>query len=153
MDDPKRELQRIFEFVVKHGPKLHWANRDIKKFLTWAWNGKHLVTLYDGFHDKKRIAAIAVVWQTDHPENKYESFGNYDEREGDYLHVYGTIVHPEYRQRECLPMLLATALIEYPKVTKVFWNHHGRKKNTLVITTINNLGRRLACHGVKVNHS
>lgn len=153
MNDIKREFQRVFEFVVKHGPKLHWCNRDIKKFLTWAWNGRHLITLYDGFYDKKRIAAIAIVWQTDHPENRYESFGEYDAREGDYLHVYGCIVHPEYRSRNCFPMLLATALIEYPNVTKIFWNRHAREKSGLRITSIDNLGRRLACRGAKINHN
>lgn len=143
MIDLDREFQRTFEFVVKHGPKLHWGNRDIKKFLRWAWNGKHLVTVYDGYYDKRRIAAIAIVWQSDHPENRYESFGAYDEKEGEYLHVYGVIVHPEYRKRNCLAMLLCTSLIEYPSVSKVCWNHHGRLKQGLRIVDINTLSKEL----------
>ena len=143
MSDLKREFQRVFEFLVKHGPKLHWGNRDIKKFLTWAWNHKHLVIIYDGYFDKRRIAAIGICWQTDHPENKYKDFGDYDVKEGDYLHIFGVVVHPEYRKRNCLAMLLCTALTEYPTVTKICWNTHARGRNSLRITTIDTLGREL----------
>lgn len=143
MTDIKKEFQRVFEFVVKHGPKINWPNRSIKNFLIWAWDNKHLQILYDGQGDSKRIAAVAIVWQQDHPENVYENFENYDDKEGDYLSVYGVIVHPEYRHRGCLLMLLIMSLAEYPKVKKVFWNTHARGKTGLRITDITTLGREL----------
>lgn len=143
MIDTKREFQRVFEFIVKHGPKMKMPNKDIKQFLIWAWEKSHLIVLYDGYFDTKRIAAIAICWQTDHPENKYENLQEYDLNEGDYLSVYGVVVHPEYRHKGCLLMLFVRALGEYPSVKKIFWNHHSRKGNGLKIMDVTTFGEQL----------
>jgi hypothetical protein len=149
MIDLKKEFQRVFEFTVKHGPKIVWNNKDIKKFLLWAWENKHLIIIYDGYGINRRIAAMAIVFQTDHPENKYENFETYDENQGEYLSVYGVIVHPQYQHKGCLLLLFIKAISIYPSVTKIFWNSHSRGSNKLRITEINTLGKEL----LKWHHS
>lgn len=149
MIDIKREFQRVFEFLVKHGPKISWNNKDIKKFLVWAWDNEHLIVIYDGYGTNRRICAIAIVWQTDHPENRYDNFAQYDLNDGEYLGVYGVVVHPEYRFKGCLLMLLIRALGKYPDVKKVFWSNHSRSNKGLKITTIETLGKEL----LKWHHS
>ena len=149
--DIKKEFQRVFEFVVKHGPKQERTNAEIKKFLLWAWERKHLLVLYDGFFEARRIAAIAICWQTDHPENKYQNLSTYDLNEGEYLSVYGVVVHPEYRDKGCLLMLLIQAMGQYPEAKKIFFNKHGRGAIGLRIMDINQFANRLLKGAEKAN--
>lgn len=142
--DIHQEFQRVFEFVVKHGVRNpQWTNVTTKRFLRWAWDRKHLLIIYDGTGAARRIAAAAMVWRTDHPENRYEDFSDYNTSYGDYLHVYQVIVHPEYRRQGCLIMLLTLALSENPGITRIFWNSHGRMNNHLRIVDIHTLGKEL----------
>ncbi len=150
MMDIRREFQRTFEFVVKHG--VHnpsWDNATLKRFLRWSWENHHLLVVYDGTGAARRIAAAAIVWRTDHPENRYDDWSSEHTRIGDYLHVYQAIVHPEYRRKGCLILLLTLALSENPGVTRVFWNSHSRTKDYLRITDIMTLGRELLKHDYK----
>lgn len=143
MTDIKKEFQRCFEFVVKHGVNSGWTNVKLKEFLRWAWANKHLNIVYDGPEDSKRIAAVGIAWQTDHPENRYRDFSPENTQYGEYLSVFHVIIHPEYRNQGCMLLLLAMALQEHPGVRKVFWNSHARGKETLRIVDINTLGKEL----------
>lgn len=144
MTDIKREFQRVFEFVVKHGVhNPNWTNQDTKRFLRWAWAEKHLLVVYDGVGEFRRVVAAAIVWRTDHPENRYVDFSHENTKVGDYLHVYQTIVHPEFRRKGCLLLLLAMAVNENPGVTRIFWNSHGRRNFRLRLTDISTLGKEL----------
>lgn len=144
MADIHKEFQRVFEFFVKHGVKnAVMTNSDRKRLLRWSWDKRHLLVIYDGVGDHRRIAAAGIAWRTDHPENSYRDFSDEATNMGDYLHVYQVAVHPEYRRRGSLLLLLALALQEHPGVKKVFWNSHSRGQNTLRITTVDILGREL----------
>lgn len=152
MTDIRREFQRCFEFVVKHGVQNPaWTNSDMKRFLRWAWVKKHLLLVYDGEGDRRRIVAAAVAWRTDHPENRYDDFTDSNTNEGPYLHVYQAIVHPEFRKRGCLLLLLAMAIQEHRGVTRIFWNSHSRKRNYLRIVDIDTLGKELLKWDYQVN--
>lgn len=144
MNDIRREFQRVFEFVVKHGvSNSAWTNADTKRFLRWAWANKHLLIVHDGEGDSRRIVAAAVCWQTDHPENRYRDFSFDNTARGEYLSVYQVIVHPEFRSRGCMLLLLAMACQEHPGVRKAFWNSHSRGRNYLRIIDIQTLGKEL----------
>lgn len=145
MRDIRQEFQRVFEFVVKHG--VHnpsWTNATTKRFLRWAWDKRRLLVIYDGEGPARRIAAAAVVWRTDHPENRYDDYSDSNVMTGDYLSVYQVIVHPQYRRRGCLILLLTLAISENPGVTRIFWNSHGRNHRHLRITDIATLGKELS---------
>lgn len=144
MADIHKEFQRVFEFFVKHGvqnPLLTNAQR--KRFLRWAWDKRHLLVVYDGAGEHRRIAGAAIVWRTDHPENSYRDFSDEATNQGDYLHVYHAVVHPEYRRQGCLLLLLALAVQEHPGARKIFWNSHSRGRDFLRITDIQTLGKEL----------
>lgn len=145
MADIRTEFHRLFTFCVKHGPKLPWPNRDIKKFLIWAWDMKHLFVVYDGEGNNRRICAAAIAWRTDHPENRFDSLINAETNQGDYLNVYMVIVHPEYRRKGCMLLLLAMTLEQYKGIKRIFWNSNRRNPdiNRLRIIDTNTLGREL----------
>lgn len=144
MTDTRKEFQRVFEFVVKHGVhNPNWTNADTKRFLRWSWENRHLLVIYDGTGPARRVSAAAIVWRTDHPENRYEDFTPGNTQVGDYLHVYHVIVHPEYRRRGCLILLLTLAVSENPGVRRIFWNSHSRGCNRLQLTDIITLGKEL----------
>lgn len=145
MTDIKREFQRVFEFVVKHGVHNphNWTNAQTKQFLRWAWANKHLLIVYDGQGDSRRISACGMAWQTDHPENRYKDFSPQNTSRGEYLSIYHVIVHPEYKRTGCMLLLLALAIDSHPGVKKAFWNCHSRTNNYLRIIDINTLGKYL----------
>lgn len=143
MNDIKREFQRVFEFTVKHGVNSGWTNAKLKEFLRWAWANHHLLVVYDGEGESRRIAAIGIAWQTDHPENRYRDFSPENTAYGEYLSIFHVIIHPEYRRKGCMLLLLAMAIQEHPGVRKAFWNAHSRGKESLRIMDITTLGREL----------
>lgn len=141
MNDKKRELQRIFEFVVKHnGGNIPWTNSAIKKFLRWALFYKKLFVIYDGM----RIAAIAVCWRTTHPENDYEDLSLSKTEKGDFMHVYRVIVHPEYRGRGLLFMLYTMALLRFRGVRTIYWEQRRGDKTRLIIQPVERMLQELA---------
>lgn len=143
----KKEFQRVFEFIVKHGvANAAWTNNSIKRFLRWAWYYERIFVVYDGFGASRRIAAVAVAWRQDHPDDSYKDMSIEGTEYGEYLHIYQVIVHPEYRSAGCFSMLLALALQRYPGTSKAFWTSHARgssRKGRMIITDINTLAQEL----------
>ena len=138
----KKDFQRIFEFVVKHkGAAITGkaTNAQIKRLLRWAWFHKMLIIL---FHDR-RIAAVAVCWRTDHPENNYQDMTFANTEFGDYISVYCVIVHPDYRGRGMMLPLLGLAMKRFDGANKIFWTIHARGSTRIKITTTEKLSREL----------
>jgi len=129
----KKEFQRVFQFVVKHkDSNMNWTNKDIRKFLRWAWYYKRLFIIYDN----RRIAAIGIMWRTDHPENA-SGYLSFERTEfGDYLYVYQVLVHPNYKMRGLLFQLLYEAKKRYNGVKRAFWKD---RKGRLRIIEVNRL--------------
>lgn len=126
--DLQKELQRIFEFVVKHnGGSLDWANKDIRNFIRWAMYYKRLFIVWGpASAGTKRIVAVGVAWRSVEPDCSYSTFDAETLETGDWLHVFRVILHPEYRDRGVMFQLLSMALHRYPRVTHAYWQTHAR---------------------------
>ena len=142
----QRDLQKIFEFIVKNGPDLvsRWKNSDIRNFIRWALYYRKLFIVWAPAGAGQRIAAVGVAWRT-------ESIGvqdaplTFENTEfGDNLYVYQTIVHPDFAHTGALFQLLSLALWRYPGVEKVFWFPDSRKGQELVQISVQSLLKRLA---------
>ena len=138
----KRELQRIFEFIVKHnGGNIEWENKITKKLIRWALFYKKLFIVYDG----TRIAGLAVAWRTSHPENSYEDLSLDKTERGDFMHVYRVIVHPEYKSQGLMFQLFIMGLIRFRGVKTVFWEQRIRNgKSRMIIQPVERVLDELA---------
>jgi hypothetical protein len=137
MTDCKKELQRVFEFVVKHNSgNIPWENKITKKLIKWSLFYKKIFIVYDG----PRIAALAFAWRTSHPENSYEDLSLDKTESGDYMHVFRVIIHPEYRKEGYMFQLFVMGLIRFRGVKTVFWEKRTKNgKSRMVIVPVEKL--------------
>lgn len=138
----KKEFQRVFEFIVKHNSgNIPWENRVTKKLIRWALFYKKLFIVYDG----ARIAGLGFAWRTTHPENSYKDLSLDRTENGDFLHVYRVIIHPDYRYQGIMFQLLVMAMIRFRGAKTMFWEQRARgDKTRLIIQPVEKVLHELA---------
>lgn len=129
--DTEKELQRMFDFVVKHkDASLDWPSADIRKFLRWAAYYRRLFVIRaDVKGGGKRIVALGTAWRTESPTPNVQNL-DFDHTEfGNYLFIHQVIVHPDFYHTGIMFQLLSMALWRYPEVHTAFWvSEHSPSK-------------------------
>lgn len=145
MTDIQRDLQKIFEFIVKNkGETIAWKNSDIRNFIRWALYYRKLFIVWAPAGQGQRIAALGVAWRTEKVEPQTQTLTFENTEFGDNLFIYQVIVHPDFANTGTLFQLLSMALWRYPGVERVFWfSEHHRSKKLITIST-NKLLAKLA---------
>lgn len=139
----KKEFNRLFKFIVKHGPNLvRGDNNYIKRFLKWAWSEKRIFIINEG----NQIIAVLIAWRTPEVVNKFERLDLDTTENGNYLYISQCLIHPDHKHKGYLLPLLIQALYRYDGVDNVFW--HDRRGKHKIINTDRLLNR--LCIGV--NH-
>lgn len=145
MNDLQRDLQRIFEFIVKNRKNtLEWKNSEIKNFIRWALYFRKLFIVWAPAGTGQRIAALGIAWRTEAvgPQTQPLTFENTEF--GNNLYVYQVIVHPDFAHVGSLFQLFSLALWRYPGVNNVFWFPDSRKKSGPVQLSVQRLLKTLA---------
>lgn len=144
--NPAGDLQKIFEFVVKHrGSSLTQDNAAIRSFLRWAAYYRRLFIVWSDVRGGgRRIAAVAVAWRTVGLRPSEDELNIENTEYGDNLYVYQVIVHPDFRHTGVLFQLLSLALWRYQGVVRAYWysEHHGGSKTRIL--PIAHLAKKLA---------
>ena len=139
-DEIKRDLQKVFEFVVKNrGKTLGWDNADIRKFIRWAVHYRKLFLVYAPAGTGQRIVALGVAWRTESigPIANELTFENTEF--GNNLYVFQTIIHQDFERAGMMFQLLSLALLRYPGVENVFWHSEHHSTGKIVKISVNRL--------------
>lgn len=137
MTATEKELQRIFEFVVKHrGETIDWKSGDIRRFLKWAIYYRRLFIIHaDVKGGGRRIAAVGIAWRTENPTPNLAQLDVEHTEFGDYLFVYQVIVHPDFQHAGTMFQLLSMALVRFPGVHTAYWvSEHSPSKRVRSIS-------------------
>ena len=135
MTDPTKELQRIFEFVVKHkADTMDWPSPVIRRFLKWAAYYRRLFIVHADTKDGgRRIIAVGTAWRTESLSPNLDKLDFEHTEFGNYLFIHQCIVHPEFRNAGVLFQMLCLGLQRYPECHTAYWNDSSCKTRVVPI--------------------
>lgn len=139
------DLQKIFEFVVKHrGNTLTYSNSDIRAFLRWAAHYRRLFIVWADVKGGRRIAAVGVAWRTERIAPNISDLSLEATEHGDNLFVYQVVVHPDFRHTGVMFQLLSLALWRYAGVHRAYWISEHHQRSRVRVLPIPRLAKKLA---------
>lgn len=142
-----KELDKLFRFFVKHYDQANistWKNRDIRKFIKWAWLTGNMFVVHDPTSGGRRIAAAGVGLLQKEPTVEITDLSCEASKDSQYVYAYAAAVHPNYNKSHMLFLLATMAQWRYRDAKFFYWESHARGSNKTIVVNSHSLLRRLA---------